>query len=149
MMLELSSPAITEAARRVWLGVSGGASAPGEVGAIAERTLVTLRVNLRRWVGAEGYRALMDRAVGATVTDHPVLDGLACHEEDPPATAAHLDAHGSEAIGAAFVALVAMLTQVLGRIIGDGMAMQLLEQLVAVHPQGVTTVPHQGGPRNE
>lgn len=133
MTLELPSPSIVEAARRVWRGMATGAGTTDEMAAVAERTLTELGLGLRRWIGGEGYRVLLDRAVRTVIVDHPVLGELACREGDPPVVASRLETHGAEAIAEGMVALVATVTQVLGRIIGEDMAIHLVEQLDTVN----------------
>lgn len=149
MMQESPPHSIIEAARRVWRGMAHGASTPSEMSAVADRTQAELRRNLQRWIGAEGYRALLDRAVRLTIDDHPVLGELARPEGNPPVAASRLEAYGAEAIAEAIaegmVALVATVTQVLGRIIGEEMAVQLLEQLDPVHLKVLADAGHDHG----
>lgn len=145
MMQESPPHSIIEAARRVWRGMAHGASTPSEMSAVADRTQAELRRNLQRWIGAEGYRALLDRAVRLTIDDHPVLGELARPEGNPPVAASRLEAYGAEAIAEGMVALVATVTQVLGRIIGEEMAVQLLEQLDPVHLKVLADAGHDHG----
>lgn len=101
---------------------------PEEVAAAAERVCGQLRAGLGRWVGSEGYRALLDRALGLAATDHPVLKSLSCHEGDERAALEAARIQGAAEVTAGMVALLATLIDLLGRIVGEEMAVQLVEQ---------------------
>jgi hypothetical protein len=122
-----SAPAL-DAARRLWAGVAGEANAPDEVAAGVARLFSRLQAGLGRWVGAEGYCALLDRAVALVRTGHPVVDGLSCRTEDDPLTPAAVEASGPAEVMAGTVALLAALIELLGRIVGEEIAVRLVEQ---------------------
>ena len=124
---DLPAPAV-DAAHRLWAGVAGEATAPDQVAAGVERLFARLRAGLGRWVGAEGYCALLDRAVALVRTDHPVVDGLSCRKADDPVTPAVVRAHGTAEVTAGTVALLAALIDLLGRIVGEEIAVRLVEQ---------------------
>jgi hypothetical protein len=141
--------AAADAARRVWARASGESPAPEEAGAAAERLCNRLRVGLSRWIGADGYRSLLDRAVRAARADHPVLGGLSClgGEGDEPGTAAALGAQSNGDLVEGMVALLATLIDLLSRIIGVEMAVRLVEQAGAEGPSPrrvVSTQPKRG-----
>lgn len=138
------SPAANDAARRLWADRAGDASAPGEVASAADRVCGQLRAGLTRWVGSEGYRALLDRALGLAEPDHPALRSLRCHEGDgwPAAEAAR--SYSAAQVSAAMVALVATLIDLLGRIIGEEMAVHLVEQTATPVPRGGGSPERQG-----
>ena len=121
-----ASPADT--ARRLWERGAGTAASPEEAGAAAQRVCDELRVGLGRWIGVEGYRLLLDRALVLSVTDHPVLGSIACHDGDPSAAVAAARSHGAAQLATGVVALVTTLTELLGRIIGEEAAIQLVER---------------------
>ena len=120
--------AATDAARRLWQRGAGSAASAEEVGAATQRVCDELRAGLSRWVGAEGYRALLDRALVLSVTAHPVLGSISCHDGDALAASAAARTHGAAELATAVVALVTTLTELLGRIIGEEMAVQLVER---------------------
>jgi hypothetical protein len=95
--------------------------------AVTERTCIQLRAGLGRWIGAMGYRALLDRALVLARAEHPALAGLSCHGGDEEAVAAAVRTHGASDVAAGMVALVAGLVDLLGRIIGEEMAVRLVE----------------------
>ncbi|HEV8454052.1 MAG TPA: hypothetical protein VGQ24_04130 [Gemmatimonadales bacterium] len=122
------SAAATEVARRIWQRAVGDSSAPEDVAVAATRMCAELRAGLSRWVGAMGYRALIDRALLLARAEHPALGSLSCHGEDEPASTAAVQAHTAAEVATGMVALVAALVELLGRIIGEEMAVRLVEQ---------------------
>ncbi len=123
-----SSPAAIEVARLLWTRTAGDVSEPGAVAEASERMCSQLAVGLGRWVGAAGYRALLDRAVGLARLEHPALDSLSCHGGEQPLIAAAAREHSPAKVTAGMVALVEALIELLGRIIGEEMALRLVEQ---------------------
>jgi len=143
-MTAQSTPA-TDSARGLWARAVGDATAPEEVAAAAERMCTQLRTGLGRWIGADGYRALLDRALGGVRAEHPALGDLPCLGGDVPATMAVVRAQGAGAVAAGLVALVAALIELLGRIIGDEMALRLVEQMGIPSRHGVVSAEPAGG----
>lgn len=141
-----SSDPAADAARRLWARAVGGSSEPEKVAAGAERVCVQLRDGLTRWVGAHGYRVVLDRALGLTQAEHPVLRGLSCLGEDESAVTNAVRAHGAGAIAAAMVALIATMIDVLGRAVGEEMAVRLVEQTGTPSPRGVVSTESRGRP---
>jgi hypothetical protein len=98
-----------------------------------------------------GYRALLDRAIGLARAEHPALGGLSCHGEEESVVAAAVRAHGAAEVAAGIMAVVAVLTDLLGRIIGDQMALRLVEQVglergrEASGPLNVVSTQSEGG----
>ena len=128
------SPAATEVARRHWARAVGDTSTPEEVAAAAERTCTQLQAGLSRWVGTEGYRALIDRALLLARAEHPALGSLSCHGGGEPATTAAVRALSAAEVATGMVALVATLIDLLSRIVGEEMAVELVNQAVARLP---------------
>jgi hypothetical protein len=143
-MTATSTPA-TDTARRLWARAVGDSAAPEEVAAAAEGMCTQLRTGLGRWIGADGYRALLDRALAVARAEHPPLGDLPCLGGDVPATTAVVRAHGAGAVAASLVALVAALIELLGRIIGDEMALRLVEQIGMPSRHGVVSTESAGG----
>jgi hypothetical protein len=113
----------------LWSRVAGNASETQEVAKAAEQMYTQLRLGLGRWIGVMGYRALLDRALGLARAEYPALAGLSCHGgEEEPEVAAAVRAHGAAEVAAGMVAVVAVLIDLLGRIIGEEMALRLVEQ---------------------
>ena len=120
--------AATELARFLLKRVAGDAKSPEEVAAGVERTCIQLRAGLGRWIGAMGYRALLDRGLAQARAEHPALASLSCHGGDEQMIMAAVRTHGAAEVAAGMVALVAGLVELLGRIIGEDMALRLVEQ---------------------
>ena len=128
------SPSATEVARRHWARAAGDTNTLEEVAAAATRTCTQLQAGLARWVGTEGYRALIDRALLLARAEHPALGSLSCHGEDQPVTTAAVRAHSAAEVRDGMVALVAALVDLLSRIIGEEIAVELVNQAVARLP---------------
>jgi hypothetical protein len=122
----------------------GDSSTDQDVSAAATRMCTELRTGLSRWVGAMGYRALIDRALLVAGAEHPALGGLPCHGEAEPVTTPAARPCSSAEVAAAMVALVATLTELLGRIVGEEMAVRLVEQTGAPSPRGVVSTEPKG-----
>jgi len=122
------SAAATEAARRFWALDGLVAGAPEEMAAAAERGCARLRAELTRWIGSDGYRALVDRALQQVRAGHPALAGLRCQADDMQGVAAAVGVHGAAEVREGILALVALVIDLLGRLIGEEMATRLVEQ---------------------
>ena len=133
-----SAPA-TDAARRLWAGIGGDVHEPAEIAQAVARLGAQIRTGLGRWIGGDACRALLKRAVGAARPEHPALGTLSDLEEDPSVTMAAVQAHGAPAVVDGLVAVVALMIELLGRIIGQEMATHLVEQCGAPpRPHGPT-----------
>jgi len=122
------SAAATEAARQLWAHEELDAGAPEEMAAAAEQGCARLRAGLTRWIGSDGYRALVDRALEQARAGHPALTGLQCQAGDVQGVAAAVGAHGAAEVREGIFALVALLIDLLSRVIGEAMAVRLVEQ---------------------
>jgi hypothetical protein len=80
------------------------------------------------------YRALIDRALLLARAEHPALGTLSCHGGDEPVTTAAVRAHSAAEVATGMVALVATLIDLLSGIVGEGMAVELVNQAVARLP---------------
>ena len=129
------SAAATEVARGLWQRAVGDSTTPEDVAAAATRMCTELRAGLSRWVGAMGYRALIDRALLLARAEHPALGSLSCHGGDQPLTTAAVRAHSAAEVTAGIVALVVTLIDLLSRVVGEEMAVQLVNQAMAASPR--------------
>ena len=126
-MTQVSAVA-TEAARQFWAHDGLEAGAPEELGAAAEQGCARLRAVLTRWIGSEGYRALVDRALAQARAEHPAVAGLQCQGGDVEVVAAAVGGHSAAEVREGILALVAQLIDLLSRLIGEDMATRLVEQ---------------------
>ena len=122
------SAAATKAANRLWAQEAGGSDEPEAVAAAADRVCTQLRVGLSRWVGADGYRALLGRALALARPEFPPLAGLSCEGGDGAEATSAVRTHGPADVTASVVGLVATLVDLLSRIVGEEMAARLVEQ---------------------
>jgi len=97
-----------------------------------------LRLSLARWIGIEGFRALFERTIGLAQRRHPVLAGLTAGGGEEGATfASAVQIHGANAVAAGMVGLISQMIDLLARIIGETMAVRLVEQVTVPNPRGI------------
>ena len=106
--------------------------------------------DLSRWVGIDGAAALLGRALTHAQADHPALRRVrfaygssGCLEGIADSVAAH----GARAVADGVAAILIALIELLGRLIGDDMAMQLIEQSVPARAPG--DAPSTGGENDQ
>lgn len=96
---------------------------------------------LSRWVGPDGCHALFTRALAQARDEHPALAKIHLQPRSEP----YLDgvpeaimAHGDRATADAFESMLARLVELLGRLIGDDMAMKLIERSLVSDRDGAS-----------
>ncbi|HLA14016.1 MAG TPA: hypothetical protein VJZ25_03250, partial [Gemmatimonadaceae bacterium] len=88
---------------------------------------------LSRWVGRDGCHALFTRALAQGRADHPTLDHIRLQARAEPyvdGIAETITAHGDAVAAEALETVLARLVELLGRLIGDDMAMKLIERSI-------------------
>ena len=123
-----TSPLATEASRQFWAHDGLNAGGPEEIAAAAEQGCARLRAVLTRWIGSEGYRALVNRALAQARAEHPAIAGLQCQGGDVEVVAVAVGVHSAAEVREGLLALVARLIDLLSRLIGEDMATRLVEQ---------------------
>jgi hypothetical protein len=95
---------------------------------------------LSRWVGPDGCHALFTRALAQARDEHPALAKI--HLQ--PRSESYIDgvaeaimADGDAATAEALESMLARLVELLGRLIGDDMAMKLIERSLASERDGI------------
>jgi hypothetical protein len=106
-----------------------GTGAPERAILALERACTRVTDPLRSAMGDAGCAALFARALARTERAHPALKDLPSGEQriGVDDLAASVAAHGIENVTAAIEALIAALIDILTRLIGDDMAMRLLD----------------------
>jgi hypothetical protein len=121
-----------DVARRVLRhdAAAGGSRDTAIVAAELQRACTRVCENLQDAMGADGCTALLARALARTETHHPALTDIRRLDEG----SIHLDGvvasvatHGVAGVATAIEALVAALIEILGRLIGEDMAIRLIE----------------------
>ena len=120
-----------ELARRLLARDASPEDAPDDVAAAAERVCGRVSANLSRWFGIDGTDALFARAVVRAQADHPALANVRYSHQSAVclerlAESARL--HGADAAADGVAAVLTILIELLGRLIGEDIAMRLLEQ---------------------
>jgi hypothetical protein len=94
---------------------------------------------LSRWVGRDGCHALFTRALVQARTDYPLLEEIQLRAQSDvyvEGVAEMTMAHGDAATAEALESVLVRLVELLGRLIGDDMAMKLMEQSLAAPKRG-------------
>jgi len=97
---------------------------------------------LSRWVGPDGCHALFTRALAQARTEYPALGLIQLHARSEPyidGVSETIMAHGDPATAEAFESMLVRLVELLGRLIGDDMAMKLIERSLAGSESGGVT----------
>ena len=97
---------------------------------------------LSRWVGPDGCHALFTRALAQAGTEYPALGEIQLRARSKPyidGVAETIMAHGDPATAEALESLLVRLVELLGRLIGDDMAMKLIQRSLAASDRGDAT----------
>lgn len=125
-----SQPA-RDLARRLLGREADAAGAPDALAASAARACERLLGNLSRWVGIDGADALFARALMHAQARHPALRAV---RFEPRAElclegiAESARTHGAAATAEGVAGILTALIELLGRLVGDDLATQLVEQ---------------------
>jgi hypothetical protein len=97
---------------------------------------------LSRWVGPDGCDALFTRALAQASTEHPALGRIQLHPRSDPyvdGVAETIMAYGDATTAEALESLLVRLDELLGRLIGEDMAMKLIERSLTTSGRGATS----------
>jgi hypothetical protein len=97
---------------------------------------------LSRWVGPDGCHALFTRALAQARTEYPALGQIQLRARSEPyidGVAETIMAHGDPATAEGLEAMLVHLIELLGRLIGDDMAIKLIERSLAASDRGDPT----------
>lgn len=130
-----SSPAARSAAERLLARGRGAKalSASGDSLTIAEDVVGALASTLSRWFGVHGYHALITRALADVRLTHPAIATIRVRSPAEPALVGLADAgavHGIDATLEAVTTVLATIVDLLVRLIGEDLAMNLVEQVM-------------------
>jgi hypothetical protein len=108
----------------------GKERSPKIEGAALQRMISRVFESLRDSMGVDGCNALLVRALARTEAEHPALKNIARLNENSihlDGVVASVDLHGVAAVTKALEALLAALIDALGRLIGEDMAIRLID----------------------
>jgi hypothetical protein len=134
-MAPLSPVALSAAHRLLSRGRAAAVAQEASHGplAVAEMVGRQLATTLSRWFGPYGYHALLTRALADALRSHPALGAVRVKSPTDPAIVGLADAsaaHGIDATMEGVTTLLATMVDLLGRLIGEDLAMNLMEQAV-------------------
>jgi hypothetical protein len=136
------------AARRVVLGLLARGKAPSAAAsegsdavavegsdavAVTEEVFRHFANGLTRWFGSSGYHALFSRALVEAKSHHPALANVRIRSATEPSLeglAECIEQHGTNAVTEGIIAMLMALIDLLGRLIGEDMALKLVDQSV-------------------
>lgn len=87
--------------------------------------------DLARWVGLDGCHALFTRSLAQARAEHPLLGTIQLRARSTPYIAGveeTVEQHGAQETAEALESMLVILIELLGRLIGDGMAKNLIER---------------------
>jgi hypothetical protein len=144
---ELSSSPSTEGrqfAERLFVDERGDVPAADSIAPTAERLFAHLLAGLSRWFGPFGSTALLTRALARAQAHHNALASISVSTDDPSALvgcAESVRTHGVAAFTDAMVGFLAALADLIGRLIGNDLATNLLEQSAGLRGSNGTVAP--------
>jgi hypothetical protein len=122
-----------ELARRLLARDAPAKDAPDAVAAATERVCGRVSATLSRWFGIDGTNALFARAIVQAQADHPILANVRYSRQSAVCLerlAESARIHGADAAASGVAAMLTALIELLGRLIGQDIAMRLVEQSV-------------------
>lgn len=133
------SPASLQIARRLLAHEAAQVSEGGAEMVIAalQRTCLRVSNNLRDSMGDDGCNALLARALTRTEAKNPALTDIRRLHDGGiylDGVLASVETHGVAAVTASIEALLAALVEILGRLIGEDMAIRLIDHHAAGSP---------------
>ena len=106
---------------------------PDALAASVAQVCERLLENLSRWVGIDGAAALFARALTHAQSEHPALHGVRYAPRASGCLEGIADSartHGASVVAQSVAGILISLIELLGRLIGEDMALQLVEQSV-------------------
>lgn len=97
---------------------------------------------LSRWVGPDGCHALFTRALAQARTEYQAIGAIQLHARSEPyidGVAETIMAHGDAATAEALESMLVRLVELLGRLIGEDMAMKLIERSLTASGRSATS----------
>ncbi len=117
--MDISKPAIQALARRL-IALESGCDPPSVSGRCeAVRVCEKLRVPLAKFLGLEGYRSLMARALAMAKSECPALNPV---QVRPDGSLDEIDNHDAEAAVVVLIHLLGLLVT----FVGEGMTLRLV-----------------------
>ncbi len=127
------SPASQLARRLLERGRAEAAASP-DPAQRAAATFDRLYQDLALWVGFDGCHALFTRALAEARLKYPLLETIQLHARSSPyleGVAETIEQHGAGETAEALESMLVILIELMGRLIGDDMARNLIERSFA------------------
>jgi hypothetical protein len=140
----IGAHAARDTARQLWHTNAGDERTPETVAAGADRLWSGLSIRLGRWIGATGYHVLLNRAVGIALSEHACLHDLSCGGGEAALVATTARMHGAGEVAESMVTVATVLIDLLGRIVGEDMAIHLVNHVTSPSPHSNGANPARG-----
>ena len=137
------SQAADPPARRIARRLINGRQSEGKAGDSRARATAgacdDLYRDLSRWVGRDGCHALFARALAQAQVEYATLDQIKLRPQSEPyveGVAETITSHGDAATAEAVESILVHLVELLGRLIGNDMATNLIERSLTAAERG-------------
>jgi hypothetical protein len=130
-------PPTRQLARRLIDGDRAEGSASPDAAHSAADAFERLYQALARWVGLDGSHALFMRALAQARAEHSLLGTIQFHARSTPyleGVTETIHQHGGQETADALESMLVILIELLGRLIGDDMARNLIERGLGEYP---------------
>lgn len=97
--------------------------------------------DLSRWVGPDGCHALFTRALAESLTEYPLLAQIQLRPQSDPYVDRVADiarSHGDAVTAEALESIIVHVVELLRRLVGDDMAIKLIERSLTASERGHT-----------
>src|SRR5688500_4048663 len=113
-MSNFATHSASDSARRLWHAIAGDSRTPDAVAEGADRLWSGLSARLGRWIGAAGYQALRNRALGIARSERACLADLSCGGGEATLVATTARIHGGGEVAESMVRVATVLIELLG-----------------------------------
>ena len=136
--MSTAAPSARELARRLVARAAAQSDEPHSAALAAHAACERTYRKLTRSLGQSGSHALLTRALAHARSEHPLLGDIRIGAQSEPGLGGVpgiVQAHGAPAVAAALEAVLETLLGLLGRLIGDDVMAQLVEQSTPIATQ--------------
>lgn len=115
---------------------------------VTEKMFQRLAVELSRWFGPFGFHALFSRALAEARNHHSALDGVRIHSATEPfleGLPESIALRGADAVNEGIIATLMAFIDLLSRLIGEDMALKLLDPPVPLRGPQASVPGSKGG----
>jgi len=120
-------PAVLAVARRLWPAEVGSSETPAQLATAASALCAQLRSGLGSWIGPDAFETLLQRALDRAAAAHSALASIKAQGGSLDGLGPAAEAHGPAKVRAGVLAVVTALIELLSRLIGEEIALRLVQ----------------------